>query len=36
LSMLAIVPRLAMSRQISFPMDADLCAAQAHWRQSYW
>lgn len=30
LSMLAIAPRLAMSRQISFPMDADLCAAQAH------
>jgi hypothetical protein len=30
LSLLAIAPRLDMSRQISFPMDADLCAAKAH------
>lgn len=31
LSMLAITPRLDMSRQISLPIDADSCAAKAHY-----
>ncbi|KAJ5890967.1 uncharacterized protein N7473_007195 [Penicillium subrubescens] len=31
LSMLAIAPHLDISRQISLPIDADSCAAKAHW-----
>lgn len=30
LSMLAIAPRIDMSRQLPIPIDADLCAAKAH------
>ncbi|KAJ5390383.1 uncharacterized protein N7496_001451 [Penicillium cataractarum] len=30
LSMLAIAPRIDMSRQLSVPIDTDLCAAKAH------